>query len=202
MKVELNKIFPLECNADDAWAQLKDIKQVAGCIPGAEISDGTSDTNYTGKVKLKIGPVSLAFNGDVDVKEVDAEKKQLQLVATGKDSKGSSTATMDLTAYIRDGETTETEMIGDAVVSLNGKLVSFGGRMITQVADQILDQFADNFRELLPQSSSEGSTDTPTDSAVAEKPAPSKPKSNEINALGLMWSIFVGWIKKLFGGGK
>jgi len=196
MKVELNKIFPLESSKLDAWNQLSDITKVAGCMPGAEITEKVSDTHYKGKVKVRIGPVSLAFNGDINVQNVDADKQELHLIASGKDSKGSSTASMDLTAYVREAEANKTELIGDAKVSLNGKLVSFGGRMITQVADQILDQFADNFREQLPQA---GVSKQSGDAASVET-KPSKP--NEINGLSLMWNLFVGFFKNLFSGAR
>jgi len=154
MKVELNKIFPLASNTDDAWNQLCNIEAVAGCMPGAEITEQPGDDHFKGKVKVKIGPVSLAFKGDIHVQNIDSDKQELQLVAKGKDSKGSSSATMDLTAFVQEAEGGTAELVGDAVVSLNGKLVSFGGRMVNQVADQILDQFADNFRALLPAGSS------------------------------------------------
>jgi len=166
MKVELNKVFPLEASTD--------------------------------------GPVSLAFKGDIEVKNIDAAKQELQLIASGKDNKGTSTAAMDLTAYVRDTENGQSELVGDAEVSLNGKLVSFGGRMITQVADQILDQFADNFRELLPQANGDdnGGDENTTASASSASEPTAKSKSNEINGLSLMWNIIIGFFKNLFGGSK
>jgi len=211
MKVDLKKVFPLESDKSDAWNQLRDVEKVASCMPGAEITERVADDHFKGKVKVKVGPVSLAFNGDIHVKNIDEEKQELHLVAEGKDKKGSSTASMDLTAFIRDGETSKVDLVGDAAVSLNGKLVSFGGRMIENVADQILDQFADNFRDLLPEasadtgdvsdhSSSEGSVGSANEASTASTPTPKK--SNEINALSLMWNMLIGFFKNLFSGRK
>ena len=91
MKVDLKKVFPLESDKPDAWNQLRDVEKVASCMPGAEITERVADDHFKGKVKVKVGPVSLAFNGDIHVKNIDEEKQELHLVAEGKDKKGSST---------------------------------------------------------------------------------------------------------------
>ncbi len=38
MKVEINKVFPMDALSSDAWTFLQDISGVAGCMPGAEIN--------------------------------------------------------------------------------------------------------------------------------------------------------------------
>ena len=35
MEVKLDKRYPLEASVDQAWAVLRDVKAVAGCMPGA-----------------------------------------------------------------------------------------------------------------------------------------------------------------------
>jgi len=149
MNVELNKQFPLDHSIDRAWLLLSDIEAVAGCMPGAEISEVVDENNYKGKVRVKLGPVNMAFNGDIAVKAIDVEKKQIHLICEGTDNKGTSSASMDLTANIANHDEHESALLGDAKVVVNGKLASFGQRMMAQVSDQILDQFADNFRTKL-----------------------------------------------------
>jgi len=144
MNVDLNKQFPLDHDGDKAWQLLKDVEAVAGCMPGAEISEVVDENNYKGKVKVKLGPVNMAFNGDIIVKGIDAEARQIQLFCEGQDNKGTSKASMDLTANISDSSDSASELVGDAKVVVNGKLASFGQRMMAQVSDQILEQFAEN----------------------------------------------------------
>lgn len=194
MKVTLNKVFPLDGSVDDAWAILQDIEQVAGCMPGAEITETVDEAHYKGSVKVKIGPMNMAFNGEISVQAIDAGEKMIHLVAKGKDAKGTSSAEMDLTARIEASETGGSELKGDADVNVSGKLANFGGRMMTQVSDQILGQFADNFRERLPTEAA------PAESAseAAEAPAPAKTKGNEINGLKFVWQVIVGFIKSFF----
>ncbi len=205
MKVTLNKVFPLDGSVNDAWTLLNNIEQVASCMPGAAITETVDDNNFKGSVKVKIGPMNVAFSGTIEVRAIDADEHQVHLIAKGQDSKGSSSASMDLTARVRSGESGASELTGDAGVTVNGKLANFGGRMMTQVSDQILDQFADNFRAKLAASvNSEDSTQAAqsTDESTAqsaEEPTPEpKPQVQEINGLKFAWQTLIGYLKSFF----
>ena len=189
MQVTLNKVFPLDGAVNDAWSILENIEQVASCMPGAEITETVDANNYKGNVKVKIGPMHVAFNGDIAVQEIDAGEHRIHLIAKGHDSKGTSRASMDLTAGIRAGES-GSELTGDAEVTVNGKLANFGGRMMTQVADQILGQFADNFRSRLAASAA-------SEDSVEAVPA-EEPEVREINGLKFAWQALIGFIKSFF----
>ena len=193
MQVKLDKVYPLDGSFDDAWQRLRDIELVAGCMPGAEITEKIDDSHYKGKVKVKVGPMNVAFAGEITIEKIDPDEHQIHLIASGQDSKGSSSATMDLTASIRAGESNPSELVGNAAVTVNGKLANFGARMMVQIADQVLKQFADNFRATVSVSSV---TDTGTDDAAAV-PAPAK--TNEINGLQIAWQALIGFIKSFFG---
>ena len=79
MKVELDKIYPVAASADAAWNFLQDIKAVASCMPGAEITEQSDDTHFKGMVRVKVGPAAAAFKGDIEVQGIDAEKRELIL---------------------------------------------------------------------------------------------------------------------------
>ncbi len=199
MKVSLNKIFPMQHSIDSAWQCLSDIELVAGCMPGAEITEKVDAHNYKGKVKVRLGPVTMAFNGDIEVKSIDAEKLEIQLIASGQDSKGTSSAGMDLTASIRTAESSVCELVGDADVTVNGKLANFGGRMMNTVADQILAQFFDHFNDRVKEIASNANSATGADSDnVSAEQTPTKQKPNELNGLSFIWNIFIDLFKKLF----
>lgn len=195
MQVTLNKLFPLEGSVDDAWNILRDIEQVAGCMPGAEITETIDENNYKGSVKVKIGPMNMAFNGQINVQDINTDEKQIHLIARGKDAKGTSSAEMDLTARIQAGEGSASELKGDADVTVNGKLANFGGRMMTQVSDQILGQFADNFANRLVASSNAAVEDDAGEQVSAEQP---ESQANEINGLKFLWQAIVGFIRSFF----
>ncbi|MGA7801576.1 MAG: SRPBCC family protein, partial [Gammaproteobacteria bacterium] len=144
MQVNLEKSFPLEASPAAAWKVLQDIEAVAGCMPGAEITEKVDDSHYKGQVRLKVGPASATFKGDIEVRGLDVDQRELRLFGKGADTKGTSTASMELTARVLDVEG-RAELVGTSQVSVSGKMASFGGRMMNQVSAQILQQFGANF---------------------------------------------------------
>ena len=195
MQVTINKVFPLDGSVSDAWNLLENIEQVASCMPGAAITETVDENNFKGSVKVKIGPMHVAFNGDIEVQAINADQRQVHLIAKGRDSKGSfqrEHGSNRARAHRRiRRERTHWRCGRDR----NGKLANFGGRMMTQVADQILDQFADNFRGKLGASAS---SEDPGQAATAEPKAESKPAVQEINGLKFAWQALIGFIKSFF----
>ncbi|MCP4767542.1 MAG: SRPBCC family protein [Gammaproteobacteria bacterium] len=191
MKVKLDKTYPVAASAGAAWQFLQDINSVAACMPGAEIIEQSDETHFKGTVKVKVGPVTSVFNGDIEVQGIDAQQKQLILFGKGADSKGSSSASMLLTATIVDAADGHCELMGNAEVTVNGKLASFGGRMMDSISDQILQKFADNFSNNVI-AMGEGSAAEVAAAKVAETP-------QELNGLALMWHLIAGYFNKLFG---
>ncbi len=146
MEVQLDKRYPLAVGVAQAWAVLSDIRATASCMPGAAITEQLDDTHYKGTVKTKIGPAVMSFAGDIEVQGVDAAAHELQLMAKGADRSGSS-ASMKLKAHLEAGETPGTAvLVGQANVTVSGKLAQFGSRLLVPVSDAMLAQFADNFR--------------------------------------------------------
>jgi len=191
MKVNLSKVFAMDAPAENAWAFLQDIKGVAGCMPGAEITAQVDETHYQGKVKAKIGPATLAFDGNIEILETDPENRTLRMLGKGQDNKGTSAAEMDLTASVRTGEGGVTELVGASTVTVTGKAANFGGRMMTQVADRILDQFGKNFINNVI-AMGEGVDAEEAAAKVSEQP-------QELNGLAFLWSVIVSYCKSLFG---
>lgn len=228
MDVTLDKRYPLAVTVEQAWTVLADIRAVAGCMPGAAITEQLDATHYKGTVKTKIGPASMQFGGDIEVLAMDAAARSMQMVGKGADKSGSS-ASMDLTAHLEVGETPGTSvLVGQAKVIVNGKLAQFGSRLLVPVSDAMLTQFANNFRvaaaavpvvsstppeaepnppavAVVAETASETALVEPAPAPLAPAPVPAaapvaqaKPP-NELNALGLMWVVFKGWIAGLFG---
>lgn len=217
MEVKLDKQYPLDVDAIRAWTLLTDLKAVAGCMPGAEITEQLSDTSYKGAVKVKVGPAVAQFGGVVDVMEAVPSERKMVLRGKGAD-KGGSSASMDLTAIINPDPANPAHCIlnGQAAVIVNGKFAQFGGRMMVQVSDMLLAQFVENFRQTalsLPSSDAAGAhapaqaASDPVSSSAPVAPvvastmsAPAAPAvAREINGLAIVWALLKGWISGMFG---
>jgi len=191
MKVELEKSFPLPAPAEAAWALLQDVEAVAGCMPGARITERVDATHYKGTVTVRLGPASMAFRGEVEVKEVDAAARALRLAGRGMDSTGTSGATMDLHARVEAVDAASCRLLGRSEVSVSGKAATFGGRLMQGVAEQVLQQFVANFAQRLPA--------VPDVAAGDGAAAPVPPPQRELNGLALAWAMLRDWLRQLFG---
>jgi uncharacterized protein len=192
MKVQLSRTFALPASADAAWAQLQDVAAVASCMPGAKITERVDETHYKGTVGVKVGPASLSFRGDIEVRGKDASARTLRLFAKGTDTTGSSAASMDLTARIDALGADACNLVGDSEVSMSGKAAAFGSRLMGPVSDQVLGQFAANFAARLQAMPAQGAP------AQAQAPAVPAPEAKPLNALSLMWAVVMGWFRSLF----
>ena len=200
MEVSLTKQYPLAVQADQAWTVLRDLKAVASCMPGAELTEQVDERSYKGTVKVKVGPASALFGGLVEVLEVDEVNKRMSLRGKGAD-KGGSSASMDLVATIEATPDGKSQLLGDAKVIVNGKFAQFGGRMMVQVSDVILAQFVENFRASAANVSTDpGLAAASLDEAVATPAAPAR--QTELNGLTILWSLIKGWFRWLLGGGS
>lgn len=212
MEVKLDKRYPLEVDADRAWQVLRSVNSVAGCMPGAAITEQVDDTHYKGTVKVKVGPTTAAFAGDIEVRALDEEAKRVVLFGKGAD-RGGSSASMELTATVEPvaSDASKSELVGQADVIVNGKFAQFGGRMMVQVSDMILAQFADNFRATAaalpaPAAAAEAAAPcaeavTPAAAVPATPAVPAAPPklNKDLNAFAIVWMLIKNWFAGLFG---
>ncbi len=200
MKVQIDKRYPLPCSADVAWEFLQNIEAVAGCMPGAKITERVDEGRFKGTVTTKVGPATMSFRGDVQVTELDASTRSLRLLGKGTDSTGSSGASMNLAARIEAAEGGLCTLLGASELSMSGKAAAFGGRMMSTVADQILKQFIDNFSAQVSALQASRAAPAPGGGGGAPPPVappPDKP-GGELNVLALAWAIFKDWLRGLF----
>jgi carbon monoxide dehydrogenase subunit G len=224
MKVELEKTFPMPGTVAASWEFLQDIEGVAGCMPGAKITERVDDTHYKGTISVRVGPAGMAFKGEITVQALDATTRTLHLVGKGSDTTGTSGASMDLVARIESGATEGTSsLVGRSEVTMSGKAAAFGGRMMGTVADQILKQFAGNFASQVqartaaaeavaasvtptaatPEAAAntpvfQAPVEVPVGQPVSSTPSPATAPANELNALALLWAILRDWFRGLF----
>jgi carbon monoxide dehydrogenase subunit G len=191
-------------------------------MPGAKITERIDATHFKGAVSIKVGPASMSFKGDIEVRELDAGQRMLHLVGKGSDTTGSSGASMDLVARIEPNAADGlSQLVGRSEVTMSGKAAAFGGRMMGTVADQILKQFAGNFAAQVQAASAPGTTAAsesqpqpptlrPAAVPIAAPPEPTQqPRTlqtaaspaapaTELNALALLWAIIRNWFRGLF----
>jgi uncharacterized protein len=208
MKIQINKTYPMPCSPDVAWEFLQNLEAVAACMPGAKIMERLDAGRYKGTVTARVGPATMSFRGEVEMRDVDQATRSLRLLGKGTDSTGNSGAALSLAARIDNAAGDRCALVGTSEMSMSGKAASFGGRMMNTVADQILQQFAANFAAqvsaLETQRAAAGSGAPANNSAPAGSDAPASAVSGpaagvrELNVLALAWTLFQNWLRRLF----
>jgi uncharacterized protein len=200
VKVQFDKSYPMPCSPDVAWTLLQDLAAVAGCMPGARITERLATNRYKGTVTAKVGPATMSFRGEVEMLDVDAAAQSLRLVGKGTDTAGSSGASLALTARVEAAAGGLCALVGRSEMSISGKAAAFGGRMMDSVVEQILKQFADNFAGRVKALEMErGGQAAPEAGAAGAGHGPgAAAPDRKLNVLALLWAVLLGWLRGLF----
>ncbi len=146
--MDLESSFTVDAPIDEVWAALMDVERIATAVPGAEVTEKLSDTAYKGVVKVKVGPLTMQYRGQIDLVSRDDETHVASFAGKAQEKAGQGTAmgtaTVSLTGS--DGVTTGT-VHGD--ISLSGKAAAMGKGVIAKVAQQIMGIFAANLQSML-----------------------------------------------------
>ena len=138
--MKLEHSFTVPVGVEQAWEVLLDIERVAPCMPGA-VLDSIDGDNFTGRVKIKLGPVNLTYKGSASFVEKDEAARRVVLDANGKDARGNGTAAAKVTAtLVGQGESTQVNVVTD--LNITGKPAQFGRGVMVDVGNKLIGQFA------------------------------------------------------------
>lgn len=156
--MQLEHSFTVPTSVDAVWEALLDPERVAPCMPGATLT-GVDGKKFTGKVKVKLGPVSMQYKGTGEYADTDAGTRTVVIEASGKDARGNGTASATVTLRLT-GDAAKTEGTTTTDLTVTGKPAQFGRGMISDVGGKILEQFAANLADELAAPDAAGATET------------------------------------------
>ena len=85
MKLENEFVVPVP--RDEAWDVLMDVERIAPCMPGATF-DGYEGDSFKGRVKVKLGPITVTYAGVAKFIERDKGAGRAVIDAAGTGSDG------------------------------------------------------------------------------------------------------------------
>jgi carbon monoxide dehydrogenase subunit G len=149
--------FSVPAPPEAVWAAVIDPERVAPCMPGATLTE-VDGAEFSGGVKVKLGPVSLLYKGSGQFLETDEQARRVVIKAAGKDSRGNGTASATVTVTLtEDNGGTKGTVVTDLTVT--GKPAQFGRGMIVEVGGKILDTFASCLATKLDAGATNGTTE-------------------------------------------
>jgi carbon monoxide dehydrogenase subunit G len=146
--MKFENAFTVPAPIEDTWTTLMDVERVAPCMPGAEVLERTGDNVYKVGIRVKVGPISMTYRGNVEITERDDGAHQATMRVKAREARGQGTA--DASVYMglaefADGSQAKIE----TDLQLSGRAASMGRGVIGDVAEKLIETFAGNLAEML-----------------------------------------------------
>ena len=218
--LKIEEHFELDAHADEAWAYFTHPERIVVCLPGAELTEVIDERNYAGGVKVKLGAITMQYQGTIEFTELDHERRVIRMEGKGRERRGGGTVTLDMKSTVHELEGGRCEVSIVADIQLAGKIVSFGRGMIQAVTAEVFKEFTARLAAELAGGPSKGRAGEAGDasSGVADtQPRPTQPRptgesgdpastpagsSPEALALfPILLRSFRSWLRRLFGRG-
>jgi carbon monoxide dehydrogenase subunit G len=166
--------FEVPASIEETWAYLLDVEKVVPCMPGAEITEVVDDSNWKGKVTIKLGPVSMAFKGKVSIQERDDDAHRVVLKGSGMEQRGKGAASATITTTA-EAIATGTKVVVVQDLTVQGQAAQMSRGMMQDVSAKLTRQFADCLKsnlEVEPAPAAEAAPPVAEPAPPAAEPAP------------------------------
>jgi carbon monoxide dehydrogenase subunit G len=180
--VKLENTFTVPVSADVAWRVLLDVERIAPCMPGATLT-GKDGDDFTGTVKVKVGPVSLTYGGKATFASLDETNRVAVIDATGKETRGSGTAKAVITARMTETDGS-TQVDVETDLTITGKPAQFGRGVMAEISGKLITQFADCLADTIATPQTPTAAEPAADSAGEESQKVPTPQAAEPNGSG------------------
>jgi carbon monoxide dehydrogenase subunit G len=127
---------------EEVWARLNDPETLKACIPGCQSVDKISDTEFTAKVRAKVGPVSANFAGKVTLTDLDPPAGY---TISGEGTGGVAGFAKGSAKVALAEEGGETVLRYEVSAQVGGKLAQIGSRLVDGTARKMADAFFSSF---------------------------------------------------------
>ena len=139
--MQVENSFSVNAPLEQVWTYLLDVQSLAPCVPGAELTEVVSDTEYKGTVTVKVGAVKMSYKGTLSIDEVDEANHRVVLTARGSETRGSGAAGGTVTStVIQDGNKTTVNLVSE--ITVTGRVAQFGRNIIQDVSNRLIKDFA------------------------------------------------------------
>jgi carbon monoxide dehydrogenase subunit G len=191
--VELEHEFTVPVPLDRAWEVLLDVEKIAPCMPGAAL-DSVDGDSFTGQVKVKVGPITVAYAGTASFLEKDPAAHRAVVEAKGKETRGSGTAAATVTASMADdGGSTRVTVVTD--LAITGRPAQFGRGVMNDVGNKLIGQFADCVATTITASGEERADTRPSPEEIdLMAVAGGSVAKRLVPVAAVILGIIIGWV--------
>jgi carbon monoxide dehydrogenase subunit G len=146
--MKFENTFVVPAPIAEVWETLMDVERVAPCMPGAQVLERVGDDTYKVAVKVKLGPMTMQYRGQVEIVERDDETREATMRAKAKEARGQGTADAHVHMALAEEEPGTRATI-DTELQMSGKAAAMGQGVIGDVAAKLVEMFAANLAQML-----------------------------------------------------
>ena len=143
MGVELDHSFTTSRPIDESFAAILDLERVVPCVEGGRVVEKTSDDSVKAEIKVKMGAMSMTFDGTVEVSEKDAAAHTATMLVKSRESRGQGYANATVVFALEEGGG---KIHTDAQIT--GKAASMGRGVVVGVLDALIKDFTGKLSQL------------------------------------------------------
>lgn len=193
--MQFENSFEIPLPPAEAWPVLMDIRRIAPCLPGAELTEVVDERTYKGKISVRLGPVSLTFGGIVKFEVIDNENYRARVRAQGTDAKGRGGAQASSSFHVQPAEG-GSKVLVRTDLTLSGSVAQYGrgAGIIEATAGHLMQQFSEALKRQLdaPSAISSAENSAAANSTVPNKQSlsASRPISGFSLILRVVWESF------------
>lgn len=146
--MQFENTFVVGAPIEEVWDLLLDVERIAPCMPGAQVLEQIGDDAYRVAVKVRLGPMTMNYKGDVEILDKDVAAHQATMHAKAKEARGQGTAQASIRMALSDqGGGTQASIVTD--MQMSGKAAAMGQGVIRDVAAALTDTFARNLAAMV-----------------------------------------------------
>lgn len=137
----------VEASRERVWAFLMDVPAAARLVPGVENVTPSGPDTYRGSLRVQVGPVRLALEGDVRIVARDDKAATAAVRLDGADKRLGGGVRADVALALSGSAPTEVRVTSD--VTILGRIGELGQPLVRRKADQVMSEFAANLQRAL-----------------------------------------------------
>jgi carbon monoxide dehydrogenase subunit G len=198
--MQLENSFTVGAPPQRVFAYLLDVNKIVSCVPGAELSEVVDPTTFKGRVKIKVGPITVAYSGTARIADRDDANHAATLEADGRETTGPGSARAKARMTVEaEGSGSIVKIVTD--YSVAGRVAQFGRGVMEDVSRRIVNDMAACIKANVEAGEPGAGGETATAAGPGAAPVtPAAPAiSKPVNAFGLLFSVLWARLRGVFG---
>lgn len=139
--MEFDNTFSVQAPPDRVYTFMLNAREVAPCVPGAQITEEIDEHHFKGSARVKVGPVQMTYRGELEMQPNEAEHV-IVLKARGTEARGGGGASGTVTTRISPSDSGGSDVAIHSQIDVSGRAAQFGRGLMQDVATKLIKEFA------------------------------------------------------------